>query len=185
MRIDMTPHSLLFGFTLFLSAAAYAGEAAPAGAPPHTSATLPKDFKQEKRALTPGEQRAVARLNAASVGLVQRYVPGVREEAITARTLDRAYAAWLKDARADKPDADKVVPAFGVRMGTLAIASCKGGHWLHVKDNYGEAVAVAFGDTGRQVYPLDSVNKRYSRGEEGFFADLDALYQQACNDTLK
>ncbi len=175
--------SSLFVLALFASAAW--ADAAPSGTLPLTSAPMAKDFKQETRALTPGEERAVARLNAASVDIVRRYVPGVQEAAITPQTLDRAYSAWLKDGRADKPDANAVIPALGARIGTLALGACKGGRWLHVKDNYGEALAIAFGDSGRQAYPLDSVNKRYSRGEVGFFGDLAKLYLMACKGTLK
>lgn len=177
----MTRHAL-FALALFAAAAACAADAP--GTLPLTSAPGPRNFKQETRALTPGEVRAVARLNTASLGIVQRYVPGVQENDLTPQTLDRAYTAWLKDGRADKPDANAVIPAFGVRLGMLALKSCKG-DWLHVKDNYGEAVAIEFGHAGRQVYPIDSVNKRYSRGEAGFFADLDTLYRQACTGVPK
>ncbi len=174
----------LFALTLLFAAGACAGEAPP-GALPLTSSPMPKDFKQETRALTPGETRAVARLNARSLLIVQRYVPGMQENDLTPQTLDRAYGAWLKDARADKPDANAVVPAFGVRIGMLALKSCKGSSWLHVKDNYGEAVAIQFGNSGRQAYPIDSVNKRYSSGENGFFAELDQLYRRACAGPVK
>lgn len=174
----------LFALALLASAAACAADAPPPGTLPLSAAPGPKNFKQETRALTPGETRAVARLNADSLGIIQRYVPGVQESDLTPQTLDRAYAAWLKDGRADKPDANAVIPAFGVRLGMLALKSCKG-DWLHVKDNYGEAVAIEFGHSGRQVYPVDSVNKRYSRGEAGFFVDLATLYRQACTGALK
>jgi hypothetical protein len=182
--MTMTRYALL-ALALLFAATAHATDTPPATAlPPITKHNVSKDFKQEKRALNPKEVHAVATLNARSLEIVQRYLPGVSAESITAHTLDLAYDAWLKDARADKPSPDRVIPAFGVRLGTLTLKSCRG-DWLHVKDNYGEAVAIEFGRSGQQIYPVDSVNKRYSRGERNFFASLSKLYLIACNGKLK
>lgn len=152
--------------------------------PQITEAKRMKDYKQEKHALSPAEREGLKKLGARSVHIVQRYLPRARANRITARTLDWAYDAWLKDKRADRPKADSVIPAFGVRLAMITLKSCKG-TWYHVKDNYGEALALEFAHPRRQIYPIDSVNKRYEHHERGFFAKLHKVYLLACHDKLK
>ncbi len=177
----MTRHRSL-ALTLALLAAAPA--VSHANDAPVTEARRMEGYKQEKHALSPAEREGMAKLNAESARIVQRYLPRIEAERITAHTLDRAYDAWLADRRTDRPSADRVVPALGVRLGMLTLKTCKGA-WYHVKDNYGEALAIEFEKSGQQDYPIDSVNKRYERHERDFFADLHTVYLQACRGKLK
>lgn len=156
----------------------------PAGGMPATEASHVEVFKQEKHVLTPAERDGVVKLGRDSARIVQRYLPRIKANRITARTLDRAYDAWVKDGRAGKPAAEQVIPAFGVRLGMLALHSCKG-TWYHVKDHYGEALAIEFTKTGRRIYPIDSVNKRYEQHTQGFFAKLHKVYLLACQGQMK
>lgn len=176
-----------FTLALLLAAATVSAHAqAPKGKdmPQITEAKRMKGYKQEKQALSPAERDGVTRLGAMSVRIVQRYLPRVKADNITAHTLDRAYSAWLKDKRADRPTPARVIPALGVRLAMVTLKTCKG-TWYHVKDNYGEALAVEFKKSAHQVYPIDSVNKRYERHERGFFVKLHKVYLLACHDKLK
>lgn len=177
-----------FALTLALLAAvpavSHANDAPNADAAPVTEARRMEGYKQEKQALSAAEREGMAKLDAESVRIVQRYLPRIKAARITAHTLDRAYDAWLADTRADRPADNVVIPALGVRLGMLTLNTCKGA-WYHVKDNYGEALAIEFEKSGQQVYPIDSVNKRYERHERRFFGDLHTVYLQACHGKLK
>ncbi len=169
---------------LFACTAACAADAPAADSLPITKSEMAKDYAQQTRALTPEETQELARLNAYSLQIIRiYYLPTVEENDITPEILDRAYAAWLKDLRS-KRDPETKAAAFGVRLGMLALKSCPGA-WLHVHDNYGDTVAIEFRDSKKQVYPIDSVWKRYKREESGFFADLYNAYLLACHDKLK
>jgi hypothetical protein len=180
-RIAMTRHASL-ALTLALLAAVPA--VSHANDAPVTEARRMEGYKQEKQVLSAAEREGMAKLDEESVRIVQRYLPRIKAERITAHTLDRAYDAWLADTRPDRPADNVVIPALGVRLGMLTLKTCKGA-WYHVKDNYGEALAVEFEKSGQQVYPIESVNKRYERHERDFFADLHAVYLQACHGKLK
>lgn len=179
-----TSLALTLALLAAVPAVSHAQGSPDAGAAPVTEARRMEGYKQEKHALSPAEREGMAKLDAESVRIVQRYLPRIKPEGITARTLDRAYDAWLADTRADRPSDNVVIPALGVRLGMLTLKTCKGA-WYHVKDNYGEALAVEFEKSGQQVYPIDSVNKRYERHEQHFFADLHTVYLQACRGKLK
>lgn len=175
--------ALLIAAAAVSAAPARAADTPATDAVPVTKTEMAKDYAQQTKALTPAETKQLAELNALSLRIINMYVPNTREDDITPEILDRAYAAWLKDLRT-KHDPDAYTAAFGVRLGMLTLQPCNGA-WIHVQDNYGDTLAVEFRNTSQQIYPIDSVRKRYSRQEVGFFAAMYKVYLQACHKQLK
>lgn len=149
-----------------------------------TTSKAAEGFSQKIRGLNQNEMKELKQMESTALRLVQRYVPEIKKNGVTAKVLDQAYTSWLKDKSRSKPAPDELIPAFGVQLGNLALKECKG-NWVHVTDNYGEGLAIDFLKSNQQVYPIDSVYKRFDRQEDDFFVSLFKVYVLAGNDKLK
>ncbi|HEY6020957.1 MAG TPA: DUF3806 domain-containing protein [Candidatus Paceibacterota bacterium] len=173
---------ILFGAACGMAQAAD-GTAAPAGLAIQKGKAV-EGFSQQKRKLTRDESKDLAEMEETCFQIVQLYLPRIKKADVSAEVLDQAYELWLQDKNKDKPGPNTVILAFGVRLGSLALKASPGS-WYHVKDNYGEGLAIEFRKSGQQIYPIDSIQKRYARQESGFFSNLYKMYLLAANDMLK
>lgn len=101
-----------------------------------------------------------------AVELARAYT-GDAEDPPSLERLDATWIAWHQDANPSKIDANTVVNALGICLGSHLIRSL-GLHWAIVTDQYGTDLAVYGEENDVTFFPANMVGKRIAENEPIF-----------------
>lgn len=153
--------------------------------------TEAKEFNETVRPLTQDELDTIEMVDLdVAYSICKRYLNEF-DGTFTATILDQVFALWLDDTAAylekdydsgydpksgKKPTPTMIVYGLGGAFGDILNKKFKS-NWIHLTDNFGEAICIRHAQSSYTAFPYSSVQKRIESKENTFFGPIMAMME--------